>query len=67
MGRGVHSVIATNMLGEAQQLAIKHGQENNNIKYRIVDVGRKETYEHLVKDADVVIRYIIASFLPFLH
>jgi alpha-aminoadipic semialdehyde synthase len=50
--------LATNMLGEAQQLAIRHGQEHNNVKYRIVDVGRKDTYEHLVKEADVVIRYL---------
>jgi len=48
--------LATNLLGEAQQLAVRYGQEYNNIKYRIVDVERKHTYEHLVKDADVVIR-----------
>lgn len=58
----VDLVIATNMLGEAQQQAIRHGQEHNNIKYRIVDVGRKETYEHLVKDADVVISLLPAAF-----
>ncbi|KAF9446416.1 hypothetical protein P691DRAFT_783738 [Macrolepiota fuliginosa MF-IS2] len=39
----VDLVIATNMLGEAQQLAIRHGQEHGNIKYRIVDIERKET------------------------
>jgi alpha-aminoadipic semialdehyde synthase len=49
--------VATNLLGEAQQLAIRYGQEHNNVKYRIVDVTRKETYEYLVDDADLVIRY----------
>jgi hypothetical protein len=49
--------VATNLLGEAQQLAIRYGQEHNNVKYRIVDVSRKETYDYLINDADVVIRY----------
>ena len=48
--------LATNLLGEAQRLAVRYGQEYNNIKYRIVDIERKQTYERLVKDADVVLR-----------
>ena len=47
---------ATNLLGEAQELANRHGQEHNNVKYRIVDVSRKDTYEHLIRETDVVIR-----------
>ncbi|KXN92625.1 Alpha-aminoadipic semialdehyde synthase, mitochondrial [Leucoagaricus sp. SymC.cos] len=53
---------STNMPGEAQQLAIRHGQEHNNIKYRIVDIARRETYEHFIKDADVVISLLPAAF-----
>ncbi|KXN82807.1 Alpha-aminoadipic semialdehyde synthase, mitochondrial [Leucoagaricus sp. SymC.cos] len=60
--RDIDLVIGTNMLGEAQQLAIRHGQEHNNIKYRIVDIARRETYEHLIKDADVVISLLPAAF-----
>lgn len=58
----VELVIASNMLGEAQKLAIRHGQDHGNIKYRIIDVGRRETYEHLVKEADLVISLLPAAF-----
>ncbi|XP_006457019.1 hypothetical protein AGABI2DRAFT_188762 [Agaricus bisporus var. bisporus H97] len=58
----VELVIATNLLGEAQKLAIRYGQEHNNIKYRIVDVAKKETYEHLVNEADVVISLLPAAY-----
>ena len=49
----VELVIASNSLQELQTLVGSH----LNAKYRIIDVSKTSSYEHLVKDADVVIRF----------
>jgi alpha-aminoadipic semialdehyde synthase len=49
----VELVIASNSLQELQTLVRSH----LNVKYRIIDVSNTSSYEHLIKDADVVIRF----------
>lgn len=53
----VELVIASNSLQELQTLVGLH----LNVKYRIIDVSKTSSYEHLVKDADVVISLLPAT------
>ncbi|KAF9039350.1 Saccharopine dehydrogenase-domain-containing protein [Panaeolus papilionaceus] len=56
----VQLVIGSNSLLEMQSLASPH----LNVAYRMVDIGRRDTYEHLIKDADVVISLLPAPMHP---
>ncbi|PPR06507.1 hypothetical protein CVT24_002635 [Panaeolus cyanescens] len=56
----VQLVIGSNSLLEMQSLAAPH----HNVAYRMVDIGRRDTYEHLIKDADVVISLLPAPMHP---
>ncbi|EFI26592.1 alpha-aminoadipic semialdehyde synthase [Coprinopsis cinerea okayama7 len=60
---GMELVVASNSLHELQTLTAPHSV-SGRVKYRVVDISKRETYKHLVAESDVVVSLLPAPMHP---